>query len=553
MRTVTNKNYILEYYQQIQNGSIAVGRWIALVMEYLVKGFQERRFFYDNKKANKAIRFIEAFCHHCEGRSDLIRLELWQKAIVAAMFGVVDENGIRQFREVVVVVARKNGKSLLASAIANYCLFLDGEYGAKVFCVAPKLEQSDIIYNDIWQTVQAEPELERLIKRRKSDYYVESTNSSVKKIAFNHKKSDGFNPSLTICDEIASWQGDAGLKQYEVMKSALGSRTQPLILSISTSGYVNEGIYDELIKRSTRFLLGDSKETRLLPFLYMIDDITLWNDINELRKSNPNLGVSVSVDYLLEEIAVAEGSLSKKAEFMTKYCNIKQNSSLAWLDTTVVEKACGPALNIDDFKSTYCVGGLDLSRTTDLTCATAVIEKNGELYVFAKFYLPAERLQEATERDGVPYSIYVQKGWLELSGDNFVDYHDCFNWFMELVRDKEIYPLQVGYDRYSAQYLVQDMKAAGFHMDDVFQGWNLYPVLMEFEGLLKDGKVHIGDNALLKMHLLNSAIKMDVEQNKGKLVKLSPSDHIDGTAALIDAMTVRQKWYGEIGGQLRNE
>ena len=553
MRTVTNKNYILEYYQQIQNGSIAVGRWIALVMEYLVKGFQERRFFYDNKKANKAIRFIEAFCHHCEGRSDLIRLELWQKAVVAAMFGVVDENGIRQFREVVVVVARKNGKSLLASAIANYCLFLDGEYGAKVFCVAPKLEQSDIIYNDIWQTVQAEPELERLIKRRKSDYYVESTNSSVKKIAFNHKKSDGFNPSLTICDEIASWQGDAGLKQYEVMKSALGSRTQPLILSISTSGYVNEGIYDELIKRSTRFLLGDSKETRLLPFLYMIDDITLWNDINELRKSNPNLGVSVSVDYLLEEIAVAEGSLSKKAEFMTKYCNIKQNSSLAWLDTTVVEKACGPALNIDDFKSTYCVGGLDLSRTTDLTCATAVIEKNGELYVFAKFYLPAERLQEATERDGVPYSIYVQKGWLELSGDNFVDYHDCFNWFMELVRDKEIYPLQVGYDRYSAQYLVQDMKAAGFHMDDVFQGWNLYPVLMEFEGLLKDGKVHIGDNALLKMHLLNSAIKMDVEQNKGKLVKLSPSDHIDGTAALIDAMTVRQKWYGEIGGQLRNE
>ena len=553
MQKTTNKNFILEYYQQIQNGSIAVGRWITLIMEFLVKGFEDRRFFYDNKKANKAIRFIEAFCHHCEGRSDLIRLELWQKAIVAAMFGVVDEEGIRQFREVVVVVARKNGKSLLASAIANYCLFLDGEYGAKVFCVAPKLEQSDIIYNDIWQTVQAEPELERLIKRRKSDYYVESTNSSVKKIAFNHKKSDGFNPSLTICDEIASWQGDAGLKQYEVMKSALGSRTQPLILSISTSGYVNEGIYDELIKRSTRFLLGDSKETRLLPFLYMIDDITLWNDINELRKSNPNLGVSVSVDYLLEEIAVAEGSLSKKAEFMTKYCNIKQTSSLAWLDTMVVEKACGPALNIDDFKSTYCVGGLDLSRTTDLTCATAVIEKNGELYVFAKFYLPAERLQEATERDGVPYSIYVQKGWLELSGDNFVDYHDCFNWFMELVRDKEIYPLQVGYDRYSAQYLVQDMKAAGFHMDDVFQGWNLYPVLMEFEGLLKDGKVHIGDNALLKMHLLNSAVKMDVEQNKGKLVKLSPTDHIDGTAALIDAMTVRQKWYGEIGGQLRNE
>lgn len=549
---MTNKNYIFEYYQQIQNGSVIVGRWVRLVMEYLVKGLQDKLFYYDNKKANKAIKFIENFCHHCEGRSDLMKLELWQKAIVSAMFGIVDKDGVRQFREVVVIVARKNGKSLLASAIANYHLFLDGEYGAKVFCVAPKLDQADIIYNDIWQTVSTEPELERLIKRRKSDYYVESTNSSVKKIAFNHKKSDGFNPSLTICDEISSWHGDAGLKQYEVMKSALGARLQPIILSISTAGYENEGIYDELIKRSTRFLLGDSKETRLLPFLFTIDDVTLWNDINELQKSNPNLGVSVSVDYLLEEIAVAEGSLSKKAEFLTKYCNIKQSSSQAWLNTIDVEAACGPELNIDDFRDSYCVGGIDLSRTTDLTAATVVIEKNGELYVFAKFYLPAEKIEEATERDGIPYKIYVQKGWLELSGDNFVDYKDCFNWFTELVREKEIYPLQVGYDRYSAQYLVQDMKAAGFHMDDVFQGWNLYPVLMEFEGLLKDRKIHIGDNALLKMHLLNSAIKMDVEQNKGKLIKLSQTDHIDGMAALIDALTVRQKWFGEIGDQLRN-
>lgn len=549
---IISKNYIYEYYQQIQNGSVIVGRWVKLIMEYLVKGLQDKLFFYDNKKAGKAIQFIETFCHHCEGRSDLMKLELWQKAIVSAMFGIVDKDGVRQFREVVVIVARKNGKSLLASAIANYHLFLDGEYGAKVFCVAPKLDQADIIYNDIWQTVSTEPELERLIKRRKSDYYVESTNSSVKKIAFNHKKSDGFNPSLTICDEISSWHGDAGLKQYEVMKSALGARLQPIILSISTAGYENEGIYDELIKRSTRFLLGDSKETRLLPFLFTIDDVSLWNDINELQKSNPNLGVSVSVDYLLEEIAVAEGSLSKRSEFMCKYANVKSSSSQAWLNTIDVEAACGPELNIDDFRNSYCVAGVDLSRTTDLTCCSIVIEKNGELYVFAKFYLPAEKIEEATERDGIPYKIYVQKGWLELSGDNFVDYHDCFNWFTELVREKEIYPLQVGYDRYSAQYLVQDMKAAGFHMDDVFQGWNLYPVLMEFEGLLKDRKIHIGDNALLKMHLLNSAIKMDVEQNKGKLIKLSQIDHIDGMAALIDALTVRQKWFGEIGDQLRN-
>lgn len=278
---------------------------------------------------------------------------------------------------------------------------------------------------------------------------------------------------MTICDEIASWPGDQGLKQYEVMKSALGARKQPLIVSISTAGYVNEGIYDELIKRSTRFLLGDSKERRLAPFLYIIDDIEKWNDINELRKSNPNMGVSVSVDYLLEEIAVAEGSLSKKAEFLTKYCNIKQNSSQAWLSTQAVEKSSGKHLEIDDFRNTYCVGGIDLSRTTDLTACTAVIEKGGRLYVLAKFFLPAEKLEEATARDGLPYAAYVQRGILKLSGDNFVDYHDCFNWFKMLVEEYQIYPLQVGYDRYTAQYLVQGNISVWFYMDDVFQGYNL--------------------------------------------------------------------------------
>lgn len=546
-------NYILAYYQAMKDGTVNVGRWILLFYEYVVKGLSDQSFFFDQKKANKAIKFIEIFCHHCEGRDDLLKLELWQKACVSVIFGIVGADGLRQFREIVIIVSRKNGKTLFAAAIIAYCVYLDGEYGAKVFCVAPKLDQADLVYSAFWQTIQKEPELAQLIKKRKSDYYIEETNSSVKKIAFNAKKSDGFNPHLTICDEIASWPGDQGLKQYEVMKSALGARKQPLILSISTSGYINEGIYDELIKRSTRFLLGDSKERRLAPFLYMIDDIRKWNDINELRKSNPNLGVSVSVDYLIEEIAVAEQSLSKKAEFLTKYCNIKQNSSQAWLPSDAVERASGSSLSLEDFRGCYCVGGIDLSRTTDLTSCCAVIEKNKKLYVFSKFFLPAEKLEEATARDGLPYAAYVQRGILKLSGDNFVDYHDCLNWFKELIEQYQIYPLKTGYDRYSSQYLVQDMKQYGFHMDDVFQGFNLTPVIRDTEGLMKDGAFCIGNNDLLKVHLLNAALKTEAESGRSKLIKLSANDHIDGTAALLDAMTVRQKYYSEIGVQLKNE
>ena len=566
-------NYIYAYYQKIKDGSVLVGEWLRLIYEYLVTGIETGAFSFDQKKANTAVEWIETHCFHTEGplAPGLLKLALWQKALISAIFGIVDKDGNRQFREVFLVVARKNGKSLLAAAIAKYIWWVDGGYGANVFTVAPKLEQAEIIYSDIWQMILLDPEwqdrkdrLEQAKKRKEygddpelarhqmTRLYLPANNGTVKKIAFSAKKSDGFNPSICICDEVAAWEGDKGLKQYEVMKSGMGARPEGLLLSCTTSGYVNDGIFDELMKRSTRFLLGDSKEKRLLPILYMIDHIDKWNDITELQKANPNLSVSVSVDYLLEEIAVAEGSLSKRGEFITKYCNMKQNSSTAWLSSQIVEKACGDLLNIEDFRDSYCVGGIDLSQTTDLTSACVVIERNGELFVFSRFFMPSERLDSAIARDGIPYNIYVQRGLLTLSGENFVDYHDVFSWYTELVERLQILPLYVGYDRYSAQYLVQDMKQYGFLMDDVFQGENLYPVLLEMEGLLNDGKIHIGDNDLLKMHLLNSAIKMSTERGRGKLVKVSPSVHIDGCAAVVDALCVRQKWHDEIGDRLKN-
>ncbi|MBQ2627400.1 MAG: terminase large subunit [Eubacterium sp.] len=568
-------NYILAYYQQIMDGSVVVGRWIRLIYEYIVHGLERKEFYYDPKRADHAISWIETHCFHTEG--DLapgpLQLELWQKAALACMFGIVDENGLRQFREIFWVLSRKQGKSLLASAVGRYIWCNDG-FGARVYCVAPKLDQAEIVYNNVWTMTQLDPEWQekealrkerdahkrRLNeddptqeKHRQTDLIIPATNSTFKKIAFSAKRSDGFNPSLTILDEVAAWEGVAGNRQYEVIKSGMGARKEPMMLSISTAGYVSDGPYDELMKRSTAFLLGSSKERRLLPFIYQIDDVENWNDINELRKSNPNLGVSVSVDYLLEEIAIAEQSLSKKAEFMCKYCCVKQNSSQAWLDAQTVEKTVSEPLRLEDFRNTYAVMGIDLSRTTDLTCATLVIERDGILNVFARFYLPREKIEEATARDNVPYRAYIQRGLLFESGDNFVDYHDVVNWVRELIVDLKIYPLMVGYDRYSASYMVQELKDGGVRMDDVFQGTNLTPIIRTVEGLMKDGKIRIGDNDLLKIHFLNSALKMDAENERVKLIKISQTAHVDGMAAFLDAMTVRDKWWPEIGAQLLNE
>lgn len=552
-------NAIIEYYQQIKDGSVVVGEWIERAYEMIVRGFETKAFFYDAKKANRAIKFIENFCHHHEGAlaPGLLKLEVWQKAFISCLFGIVDAEGTRQFREVILIIGRKNGKTLLAASIAACMAYIDGEYGARIFFCAPKLDQARLCYEAFYQMIQKEPELSEMAKKRRTDIYIEDVNTSAQPLAFSAKKSDGLNPHMVVCDEIAAWPGDAGLKQYEVLKSALGARKQPVLLSISTAGYVEGGIYDELIKRCTAVLKGTSKETRLLPMLYTIDDPEKWDDINELRKSNPNLGVSVSVDYMLEEIAIAAGSLPRKSEFLTKYCNVKQNSSLAWLNAVDIKKAFGWNYTLDDFRNCYCLGGIDLSQTVDLTACCVLIEREGVIWMFVQFFMPREKLGEATARDGVPYAAYVERGYLTLSGDNFVDYKDCFAWFRNLIEKYQIYPLQVGYDRYSSNYLVQEMEQYCFHMESVFQGYNLTGIEDTFEGMLKSGLIRCAnDNDLLKLHMMDAAQQQENGTSahaRKKLVKINRNTHVDGVAAILDALCMRANHWNEYGGRLKNE
>ena len=555
---MSNENWILRYYQMIQDGSVTVGKWIQLLYEKIIQDLENKVYFFDQKKANRVIAFFEKFTHHSKGRlaPQLVKLEIWQKALLSCAFGLVDENGIRIYREVLVVMGRKNGKSLLASGVAEYMAYADGEPGADCYFLAPKLDQADIVFNDFWQSVSAEPDLLKITKKRKMDIYIESTNTSIKKVPFSEKKSDGFNPHLTVCDEIAAWVGENGIRQYTVMTSALGSREQPMIFSITTANHVPGGIYDELFKRATSLLLGNSREKRLLPFIYQIDNVEKWNDLNELRKSIPNMGVSVKTDYILEEIAKAEQSNADKTEFMMKMACIKQNASTAWFRAEDVRKMFGHQLKLEDLKNHYCLGGIDLSQTVDLCSATILTEKDGIIWTHSHFWLPGERLVEATQRDGIPYQLMIERGFLSLSGDEFIDYHDVYNWFVRLVKEYKIFPLQIGYDRYSAQYLVQDLEKASFHMESVFQGWNLTGIEDTFEGMLREGRIRdMDDNDLLKIHMMDAAQQIETGTSahpRKKLVKLSKNAHVDGVAAILDAMCMRANHWAEMGRRLMN-
>lgn len=549
---------IWTYYQRIKLGDIIAGKlitdWYARVVQMLESG--EIR--YNAKRYKRVVTFIETFAHHSKGEKapGLLKLELWQKAFLAVVFGIVDKQGMRQFREIVLIVGRKNGKSLFVSAIAEYMAIFDGETGGEIYFCATKLKQASICYDAFMRMVEAEPEIRALARKRRTDVWFQGTNTTAEPLAFSEKTSDGFNPSLAVCDEMAAWVGAKGLKLYEVMKSGRGARKQPLIISTTTANYVSGGIYDELMKRSTAVIKGTSAETRLAPFIYMADDIEKWNDPKELAKANPNLGVSVTLDYLMDEARTAETSLSAKNEFITKYLNVQMNSASAWLNAQTIRKAFGWNYTLADFENSYALGGIDLSQTTDVTSACVLIERDGIIWVFSHFWLPAERIAEATERDGVPYQIMIQRGLLSASGDSFVDYKDCEEWFVNLVREHKIFPLMTGYDRYSAQYLVQDLKAGGFHMDSVYQGFNLTGIIDTFEGMLRNGTLRCAnDNDLLKLHMMDAALLTETNTNahpRKKLVKLTKNGHVDGVAAILDALCMRANHWAELGARLQN-
>ena len=538
-----------------------VGKWIRLLYEVIIKGIDEGRWFYDDNLARNAIGFIERYCHHYKGKlaPRRIRLSLWQKAAISMIFGIVDGAGKRQFREVFMVVGRKQGKTLLAAAIACYMAYAAGEYGSEIYFLAPKLDQADLCYSALEYNVHAEPELDAITRSTKyRGLMINETNTMVKKLAFTSKKSDGYSPMFYCADEVAAWPGSNGLRQWEVMASGTGARQEPLGLAISSGGYENEGLFDELMKRGTGFLMGNSREQHILPIIYMVDDGEKWNDIEELKKSLPGLGESVEEDFIRKEIQTAEESISKAVEIKVKYANLKQNLSTAWLRAEDISRMFGHHKALDELKNHYCVAGVDLSQTTDLTSCCIVTEVDGILWVHSHFWLPNKRLEEATRRDNIPYEIYIKKGFLSLSGEEFINNDDVLLWFMDLVKRFRIYPLQLGVDRWSAQDLMQKLKQKSFHVETVTQGFNLSSVSDTFEGMLREGRIRdMDDNDLLKIHLADSAQQMesntDYAHPRKKLVKISKAAHVDGMAALLDAMAMRQFKWAELGTRLTNE
>lgn len=540
-------NYIREYWNEIQEGKVIVSKRVYKQYQKLIKDLEGKgKYIFDEQKANKPIEFIERFCKHSKGEwAGLpVKLELFQKAYISALFGFVDKNtGLRRYRESMFYVARKNGKSTLLAGIALYMLIADGEYGADIFSVATKKDQANLIFEEVHNMVKQSPELTKHIKKRKADIYFPLTFSKFQSLGKNSNTLDGLNAHLVIMDELHGIQ-DRNL--YEVMRQSQSARQQPLMIMITTAGTIRECIFDDMYQYACNVVDGTFNDDSFLPVLYELDAREEWKDPKKWQKANPALGTIKKVDDLIRKVERAKNNPNDLNGLLVKDFNIRDTIHSAWLSFDDINNE--ETFNIEDFRGAYAIGGADLSITGDLTAATILLmdPKTEKRYIHQMYWLPLDNFNERVERDKVPYDKWYEQGLLRLCTGNTIRYSDITDWFLEIVNDYNITPLWIYYDSYSAKYWVDEMEQHGFKMIRCIQGAKTLSLPMQQMGAdLKAKKINYNNHSILKWCLTNTGIEKDRNGNIVPIKNQSPKMRIDGTASMLNAYVGLMDHYEE--------
>ena len=540
-------NYIDEYLEAMRSGKCIVGKRIRRQYEKLSQDIHEPRdgYIFDQKRAEKPIQFIERFCKHSKGEwaAQPVKLELFQKAFISALFGFIHETTEeRKYRETLFYVARKNGKSTLLSGIALYCLIADKEAGAEVYSVASKKDQARIIYEEVCNMVRQSPELLEITKKRKSDLYFPLTFSKMQPLGRNSDTLDGLNSSLVIIDELHSIKDR---NTYEVMKQSQSARRQPLLVMITTAGTVRECIFDDMYKYAVGVCDGTITDDHFLPILYELDNKDEWLDPMTWEKANPSLNRIKKLDDLISKVARAKQSPRDLTGVLVKDFNVISTTASTWLTFDDINNE--ETFNIEDFKGYYAIGGVDLSHVGDLTAATLLLmDKNEKRYVTQMYWLPKDHFEKRVAEEKLPYDKWYEAGLLRLCEGNQITYTDVTAWFLEMVEKYEITPAWIYYDPYSAAYWVQEMQTYGFNLVKCFQGVKTLSLPMQKLGAdLQAKKINYNNNSLLKWCITNTGVKTDVNGNIQPVKAQSPKYRIDGLASLLDAYVGLTEHYQE--------
>jgi len=540
-------NPIIEYNDKIQSGEIIACLKIKQVYKHIVKNINnpDFEFEYDSSQANKAIEFIENFCKHSKGEwgGKPIVLELWQKAFIAAVFGMVHKvERTRQYREVFKVVARKNGKSVEASGIGLKCLLADNELGAEIYSVATKRDQAKIVWDEAVRIVEMQKAFSKRLKCLTGSINYKKKDSFFKPLSSESKTQDGLNVHCAIFDEMHAFT-DSNL--YNVVVDGTSSRRQPLILTITTAGTVRENIYDEKYAQSEAVINGYSdpngyKNESFLPVIYELDNRDEYINESAWIKANPNLGVSKKYDYIRAKIADAIEFPNRVKNLVCKDFNIRETSEQSWL---TFDELFNPAkFSYEELKPKYGIGGADLSRTNDLTSAVMLFEVPNSDFVFvdSMYWIPEELFRERIKSDKVPYDKWYDEKLIRLCAGNKINPRDITQWYLELKNQKGIYLNKLGYDRYSAQMWVGDMEDNfGKITLPVAQGKMTLSNPMLLMGCdLRSKVINYNDNPIMKWCLSNMAVDIDINGNVQPCKANNQQQRIDGGAAMLNAYVV---------------
>lgn len=528
-----------KYFGGILNGEIVACEKMKRVSEMIIEQYLDPgEYHFDHDIAKRHTDFIQRFCKIPSGNLGApLRLELFQRARLQAIFGFVDDNDVRKYNEALIIEGRKNGKTTETAAVELDLLINDHEGAPQVYNVATKLDQAKLGFNAAHKMVMQSPELSRHIKKRAADLYFPANLGFIKALASNSNSLDGLDVHAAVVDELAAIK-DRDI--YDLIKQAMGARRQPLLFCITTNGFVRESIFDAQYEYATNVLNGVVKDDHFLPFIYELDDPAEWDKEECWIKANPGLGTVKKESYLRQMVQKAKDDASFKPTVLVKDFNLKQSPTTAWLryEDLVNEEA----VPMEYLEHSYAIGGCDLSSTTDLTCATLLIRKPNDPheYVLQHYFIPQSKIDflEKTKSKEAPYKLWAEKGWLTINEGAAVDFSKVTEWFVEMVQKHDIRPLWICYDRALSGYWVPEMEEYGFEMEKTAQGpftWS--QPMKEMGAALSEHRVIYQNNPILRWCLANTAVKALNQDGIATIqpVKMHADLRIDGMVSLLNA------------------
>jgi len=545
-----NYNPILEYWGKIQSGEETVPEKIRQAYKKYAHDVtcKTRQWYYEPKRANHVIEFGENYCRHSKGKfgGQKVVLELWEKAMLAVIFGFIDIEGNREYQEAILIVGKKNGKSLIASIIGEYMQIADGEAGPEVYAVATKKDQAKIIWLEAKRMVNKSPILKKRVRTLVGELVSDFNDGTFKPLSSDSNTLDGLNIHCGLMDEIHQWKNGKAL--YDIIADGVTAREQPLIFITSTAGTVREDLYDQKYNEAKDVINGyfddnGIKDERLAVFIYELDKRSEWTDEKCWKKANPGLGTIKNLETLRHKAEKAKQNPLLVKNLVCKEFNIPETTSEAWLTFEQLNNTA--TFDLKELKPRYGIGGTDLSSTTDLTAASVIFmcKDNPTVYALGMYWLPEDLLEKRAREDKIPYDLWVEQGLMRTCEGNTVHPKYVTEWYLEVMNEMDIYIPWIGYDAWSAKYWVEEM--AGYFgkeaMLPVIQGKKTLSAPMKIMGAdLESNKINYNNNPITKWCLSNTSIDVDKNDNIQPCKTSNSRRRIDGTAAMLNAYTILQ-------------